>query len=170
VTGAEDLDEWQEAGATYQSGDTLSYAWRSVDAADNEVGSFTGTGANRTWQAPGTPGTYRLRCEVDDGGVVPTGDAGNRDDAPVMATELTVTVLTPHKVIIYGSTPENEGPFDLRLGSAVTLLAKSDSAFPPGCPEWRILSKPTTSNLGDPADGGTTLTITPDKVSVNRVL
>lgn len=91
-TGASDLDQWTEAGTTGQSADSLTYTW-SNSTLDGASGTFTGTGPNVTWQAPTKTGIYTLRCEVEDGGTLPSGDAGNRDDNAALTNELNITVI-----------------------------------------------------------------------------
>lgn len=47
--------------ASDADGDTLTYAWSATG------GSFFGAGANITWVAPDTPGTYAVTVTVTDG-------------------------------------------------------------------------------------------------------
>ena len=87
VNAASDSDHWTQGGNSDDTPDTISYTW-SCD----QGGSFSSpNSASTTWAAPTTAGNYTLVCVINDGGVVPTGETGNRDDTPLVRT-VTVTV------------------------------------------------------------------------------
>jgi hypothetical protein len=89
VEEAHDFDRWSAAGGRSGSeADSVSYAWSASG------GTFTTATSERsaTWQAPSQAGTYTLSCSIDDGGVLPQGDAGSRDDAPALVRSVEVMV------------------------------------------------------------------------------
>ncbi len=77
----------------------------------------------------------------------------------------TVTIVAGiKKIIVDGSTPEDEGPVYTCSGESITLRAKPNpdgATFPTDNPVWKIIEEPTGSNLNDPASGSPTANITP---------
>ncbi|MCG8450277.1 MAG: hypothetical protein MI725_11970, partial [Pirellulales bacterium] len=74
-------------------------------------------------------------------------------------------VVGVDRIIVAGSSPEDEGPAGICFGNSVTLEAKpcpDGASFPGGKPVWTLVSKPPGSTLSDSLGGGATKTITPD--------
>lgn len=83
---------------------------------------------------------------------------------------LSLLVVKVDKIIVDGSSPEEEGPVDICLGASVTLRANRDPSpatgpWPPSEPVWEVTTKPTGSSPtleADPSDPGK-FTVIPDK-------
>ncbi|MCH8048403.1 MAG: Ig-like domain-containing protein [Planctomycetes bacterium] len=75
---------------------------------------------------------------------------------------LSLLVVKVDKIIVDGSSPEEEGPVDICLGASVTLRANRDPSpatgpWPPSEPVWEVTTKPTGSSPtleADPSDPG----------------
>jgi hypothetical protein len=87
MSAASDEDHWTKGDEEDTEGDSISYQWSASD------GSFEGAtdGVSATWVAPNEAGNYTITGTAIDGGVVPAGDGGERDDTNV-STSITLSV------------------------------------------------------------------------------
>jgi hypothetical protein len=162
IDGASDYDTFVEywvGNPDPQVGfdfDTLTYSWDDGGAG----GTFNSpNSATTNWTAPQTPGTYTLKCTIDD---TPTPivapETGNRDDTAV-TKEITVKVVAV-KSIQYrlngeGDFAEVSETLKVPVGQMVefkALIDEEGSQWPMGAPFWGGTSGAT--------GGGETTTVT----------
>jgi len=85
----------------------VTYTWSAPDGGTFPYGD---TGGSVTWQAPPTPGGYRVCVTVNDEDGHPPPGEGSDDDAPKTA-ELTVEVIRLDKVRLYYYYPNTGYPY-----------------------------------------------------------
>lgn len=116
------------------------------------------------WSAPGgTPstgsGTSFATAWSSSGPKTVTFDCGEQN------ASVGVVVVAIDRVILQGSSPQDQGPIRTCVGSGRTLLAiptPLSPGFPAGSPAWQAQSKPTGSAVSAPPNGSVTASITPD--------
>lgn len=69
----------------YMEHDSTEFVWTCSDGVFVETGTSTATNfSGVNWMSDNTPPDFlTVTCQMSDGGVVPSGDAGTRDDADV---------------------------------------------------------------------------------------
>lgn len=151
-----DASGWVDVGGWQPTGGSVAIrSWTvSSGGSVNSENKFSAT----------SPGTYTVSATIKDNGNDNSCDTGSKLDGDLPTPTVNITVVGVDKVIIDGSSPDNEGPYLTSLGAEVTVRAipnPSTASFPGGGPTWTIESKPEESTVTAPA-AGSTASITPD--------
>jgi len=153
-----DTDEWTQLTNSGSDTDTVTYLWTVKDESGAAVGSFSGGATARTasWVAPTTPGTYTVKCKLED---IPTEveepDTGDRNDCAYRVSfQITVAQVDHLKYTIDPNAgPQNvpTGTLYVALGTTLAFEAATDHNFPEGKPVWGGTAGITAEGATDPA-------------------